>query len=66
MSDRNHVLSMYYELLPSGRRYRCLKVKPRAKIIHSIPNQTYKLIISFLEVCMVDGIVILYAAHCLL
>ena len=25
---RNHALSMCYELLPSGRRYRCLKVKP--------------------------------------
>ena len=31
MSDRNHVLSMCYELLPSGRRYRCLKVKPHAQ-----------------------------------
>ena len=28
MSDRNHVLSMYYELLPSGHGYWCLKVKP--------------------------------------
>ena len=31
MSDRNHALSMCYELLPSGRRYRCLKVKPCAQ-----------------------------------
>ena len=31
MSDRNHALSMCYELLPSGRRCRCLKVKPRAQ-----------------------------------
>ena len=31
MSDRNHALSMCYELLPSGRRYRCLKVKPRTQ-----------------------------------
>ena len=26
MSDIDHVLSMYYELLTSGRHYRCLKV----------------------------------------
>ena len=31
MSDRNHGLSICYELLPSGRRYRCLKVKPRTQ-----------------------------------
>ena len=31
MSDRNHALSMCYELLPSGRRYRCLKVNPRTQ-----------------------------------
>ena len=31
MSDRNDVLSMCYELMPSGRRYRCQKVKPHAQ-----------------------------------
>ena len=30
-SDRSHVLSQYYELLPSGRRYRTFKLKARAK-----------------------------------
>ena len=31
MSDRNHALSMRYESLPSGHRYRCLKVRPRTQ-----------------------------------
>ena len=31
MYDRNHALSMCYELLPSDRRYWCPKVKPRAQ-----------------------------------
>ena len=43
MSDRNHVPSTFYELLPSGRRYRCLKIKPtRIEIIHSILNLAFK------------------------
>ena len=40
MSDRNHVLSMYYELFPSGRRYRCIKVQPRAQKSFVL-NQTF-------------------------
>ena len=31
LSEKNHVLFMYYELMPSGYRYRCLKVNPRAQ-----------------------------------
>ena len=31
MSNRNHVLSMFHELLPSGRCYQCLKVIARAQ-----------------------------------
>ena len=69
MSDRNHALSMCYELLPSARRYRCLKVKPRAQksfIPYSIrlQIQPHDHNACYLEVCMVDAIVILYAAHC--
>ena len=29
-SDSSHVLCQYYELLPSGRRYRTFKLKARA------------------------------------
>ena len=68
MSDRNHALSMCYELLPSGRRYRCLKVKPRTQksfIPYSIRllNSPHDHSTCYLEVCMVDAIVILHAAH---
>ena len=65
MSDRNHALSMCYELLPSGHRYRCLKVKPCAQksfIPYSIPPHDHNT--CYLEVCMFDAIVILHAAHC--
>ena len=31
MSDKDHVLSVYYKLLQCGRRYRSIKVKPRAQ-----------------------------------
>ena len=69
MSDRNHVLSMNYELLPSDRHHRFLKVKPhtpksfipyliRIYIPHHDHNTCYQ------EVCKVETIVILYVAHC--
>jgi hypothetical protein len=31
LNDDSHVLAKYYELLPSGRRYRTMKVKTRAQ-----------------------------------
>ena len=31
MSDRNHMLSMYYELSPSIHHYQCLEVRPCAQ-----------------------------------
>ena len=70
MSDRNHALSMCYELLPSGRRYRCLRLKHNAHKNHSFHTQSDLLIpphdhnSCYQDVSMVDAIVILHAAHC--
>ena len=64
LSDGNHVLSTFYESLPSDRRYRCLNVKPRAHKAFIPVNQTFTFqLMMIIHVIMADTIVILYAAH---